>query len=124
MKTRIYQHRIHRRDLQLNPEVLYVFGDNEIRKGYGGQAAECRDEPNAVGIRTKRFPFSTLDDAYWSDNEYDRNCRMIDEDMQSIFAYDGVVVYPADGVGTGLSELDTRAPRTLAYLRDLGLAGV
>tara|TARA_Y100000034_G_scaffold87336_1_gene104761 strand:- start:4060 stop:4287 length:228 start_codon:yes stop_codon:yes gene_type:complete len=52
----IYQDKIFRGDLIANPNRTYLFGDNFIRKGYGGQAKEMRGEPNAYGIVTKRFP--------------------------------------------------------------------
>ena len=40
----VRQKRIVRAELQANPHVLYLFGDNDQRDGYGGQAAEMRDE--------------------------------------------------------------------------------
>lgn len=36
----IKQFRIYRKDIQANPHILYIFGDNLDRKGFGGQAAE------------------------------------------------------------------------------------
>jgi hypothetical protein len=70
-------------EIQCNPDKIYVFGDNEVRKGNGGQAKACRGEPNTIGIRTKALP------------------------------------WPADGVGTGLANLATNAPRTLAVIKFL-----
>ena len=37
------------------PHVIFVFGDNMIRKGKGGQAiiSDCQ---NSFGISTKRYP--------------------------------------------------------------------
>src|SRR5688572_22317731 len=114
----ISQKMIYREDLKRNPSVLYVFGDNERRLGLGGQAKEMRGEPNAVGIRTKAHP--TMDpDAFWTDKLYDQHCQMIDEDMKCLFnhvAKGGLVVIPADDIGTGLARLEQGAPRTFAYL--------
>lgn len=57
---------IHREDLQGEPETLFVFGDNMMRKGLGGQAAAMRGEPNAVGIPTKELP-SMANNAFLSE---------------------------------------------------------
>lgn len=116
----IYQQRIFRRDLQSNPEVLYLFGDNRKRTGYGGQAGEMRDEPNAVGIVTKKYP-SIETRAFLSDTEYEENVQTIDRDMARALAHlrantQAIVVIPLDGIGTGLSNLKVVAPRTYAYL--------
>lgn len=48
-----------------NPDKIYVFGDNLIKKGLGGQA-QIRNCPNAFGISTKRFPSMSLD-SFFSD---------------------------------------------------------
>jgi hypothetical protein len=112
---------ISREDLQANPDTLYAFGDNERRRGYGGQAKAMRGEPNAVGVRTKRKPARNSPDDFWSDDTYEQNCRMIAEDLVRVHAHlsaGGDVVLPEDGLGTGLAELATRAPRTFAYLQE------
>ena len=38
-----------------NPRAIYVFGDNLLRKGLGGQAKEMRGEPNTLGIVSKKY---------------------------------------------------------------------
>jgi hypothetical protein len=116
----IVQEWIERKDLGANPERLYLFGDNESRRGHGGQAAACRGEPNAVGVATKRFA-SRASNAYWSDAEFDRAKAIIDADLAPAFDHlrrGGEVVYPAAGLGTGLSELQARAPNVFAYLQE------
>ena len=50
--------------LRNHPEVVFVFGDNSIRKGKAGGAL-LRDEPNTHGFVTKRLPGSDDDDFYW-----------------------------------------------------------
>lgn len=50
----VKQDQIMRRDLLDNQDKLYVFGDNMVRRGFGGQAREMRGEPNAVGIRCSK----------------------------------------------------------------------
>ena len=41
--------------LQDNPDHIFVFGDNHLRKGKAG-AAKLRDLPNSYGFITKRYP--------------------------------------------------------------------
>ena len=115
----IKQKMIFRADLQANPDKLYLFGDNEERRGKGGQAIQMRDEPNAIGVRTKRRPRLNEGD-FWTDETYDANCRMIEEDLAPVrqhLANGGTIIIPADGLGTGLAQLAERAPKTLAFLQ-------
>ena len=111
----IDQSRIYRTDLQANPQVLYIFGDNEARVGSGGQAGEMRGEPNAIGVATLKAPGT-----FWNANETARQCRIIDEDLRPAIAalHDGkIVVFPLDGIGTGIAELERRAPETFDHLQ-------
>lgn len=122
----VYQKWICRDDLVNNRKVLYVFGDNCERKGTGGQAREMRGEPNAVGVRTKKHP-SMLEKAFFTDDEYDANVAMIREDMLRADEWritGGIVVYPADGIGSGLSRMPQRCPETYRFLESLGLGGI
>ena len=41
--------------LRNNPNHIFVFGDNLVRRGYGG-AAKLRDFPNTFGFITKKRP--------------------------------------------------------------------
>jgi hypothetical protein len=52
-----------------NPNALFVFGDNLIRKGYGG-AAVLRDHPQAIGFVTKKFP-DNRDTSFYDPVEYE-----------------------------------------------------
>jgi len=117
----IFQQRIYRADLQANRKTLYLFGDNTARSGYGGQAEACRGEPNAVGIVTKHNP-STRPGAFFDDRDFERNTAQIDRDLTRAFDHLhanplNIVVIPLDGIGTGLSDLAQRAPRTFAHLQ-------
>lgn len=115
----LFQERIVRADLRASPETLFVFGDNELRRGMGGQAAECRGEPNAVGVATKRSP-SMGESAMWSDADFERCAAIIDADMEPLYAHvrkGGTVVFPKAGIGTGLSQLPQRAPALFEHIR-------
>ena len=95
--------------LQDEPEKLFVFGDNFGRVGFGGQAKEMRGELNAVGILTKRFP-SMMPRAFLTNEDYDNWCIQSEADISRLMNHDGVIVWPEDGVGTGLAKLETHAP--------------
>lgn len=116
----VFQKMISREDLRRNEDILYVFGDNTVRRGMGGQAGAMRGERNAVGVATKSVP-STHPDAYFGEEpeQVEAQIRIIDEDMKPLFdkvKTGGIVIWPSDGIGTGLSELPQRAPSTFAYL--------
>lgn len=114
----IFQKRIYREDLKANPGVIYIFGDNDQRKGLGGQAKEMRGEPNALGIRTKKSPHN-YDSSFYSDNELKENMEKIKDDFWEvgIKLVEGYpIVWPLDGIGTGLSEMNIRCPKTWEYL--------
>jgi hypothetical protein len=116
----IYQKIIKREDLKANPSVLYLFGDNEVRQGFGGQAKEMRGEPNAVGVATKRFP-NMDENAFWSDDNYKSNTAIILHDLfkaRRHLSAGGLVVIPLDGLGTGASQMPQRCPDTFKYLRE------
>jgi len=108
---------ITRKDIQRNPDVLFVFGDNTIRKGMGGMAKEFRGEPNTIGIRTKKTP-KTTKDAYFTDDEYEKNIILIEEDITAIKkeAKDYCAVWIPDSIGSGLAKMDEKAPKTFEYL--------
>jgi hypothetical protein len=114
----IYQKFIYRSDLRSNPEVFYVFGDNTERVGMGGQAKEMRGEPNAIGVATKWRPGMSHSD-FFNDNQFHETKLIIDADFKLIVGalnLNRIVVIPADGIGTGYSQLPQRAPDTYAYI--------
>jgi hypothetical protein len=114
----IRQKMIYRADLRANRHVLYVFGDNAARTGYGGQAAEMRGEPNATGIRTKWKP-TMFKDALFKDIQKPIIIPMWEEDFDPIrkkMAEGGIVVMPMDGVGSGFAQLAQNAPELASWL--------
>ncbi len=110
---------IRRSDLQANRETLYVFGDNIRRVGYGGQAKEMRGEPNAIGIPTKWSPGIYASDAQAL--TFIREWVTCFENLDYYLgAIHGDVIWPEDGIGTGLAAMETHAPLlwiTLEMLR-------
>lgn len=98
--------------LRAEPQTLFVFGDNLQRRGLGGQAAEMRGEPNAVGLPTKREP-STHPWAYLRDADLPLVQAAAAPDVARLKRHLEAgrdVVWPSAGIGTGRAELAGRAP--------------
>lgn len=99
---------------------LFVFGDNDLRKGRGGQACIRYAGKNVIGIRTKKAP-SRNRSAYWTDDEIVQNMRKIDKDIDLIKEasekYERIA-FALGGYGTGLALLPSKAPKTFAYLNE------
>jgi hypothetical protein len=55
--------------LRDNPNMVFVFGDNLLHVGKGG-AAILRDEPNAYGFITKKYP-NNNDASFYRPEEYE-----------------------------------------------------
>lgn len=107
--------------IKANRDKLFVFGDNYMREGTGGQAKAARGEPNTAGIRTKFKPTYNERD-FLKDEHYGSNVICILHDFTPIFKQlhvDGIVVWPKDGVGTGIAQLQTRAPETLKFIETI-----
>ena len=104
-------------DVKANPHWLFVYGDNNVRIGKGGQAI-IRDLPNTIGIPTKKYP-SNHPNSFYSDDDYIENIARITIAIENIIIesknYKNVVL-PADGFGTGFAQLPIKAPKTYKYL--------
>lgn len=107
-----------RDQIKSQPLKLFIFGDNCVREGFGGQAKEARGEPNSAGIRTKRAPTYKPQD-FFNDAHLALSMQWIIEDLARVVEHlqeGGVVVWPADGIGTGIADLHKNAPVTLAFI--------
>ena len=105
-------HRYYRKDIRKQPYVWFVFGDNFERIGFGGQAKEARGESNSIGIPTKISPSRFLDD---SDETYEKFSKYLEDALyvmeNDVLKYGYGLVFPSDGVGTGLADLENKAPK-------------
>lgn len=112
---------ITRKMLQKEPGTLFVFGDNYMREGFGGQAREMRGMTNAVGIPTKRKPSMTEDSFLDAGDDTFEIWKLVTEpamiQLNNHLMNGGVVVLPEDGIGTGLAELEFRAPKIWKLLQ-------
>ena len=113
-----------RKYVRANPDKIFLFGDNLLGTGFGGQARTMRGEPNAIGIPTKKKP-SNNTDAFFNDAEFEQNKAAIDLAFGRLAGLrDGTeIVIPSAGLGTGLAKLPDIAPRTFKYLESR-LAGL
>lgn len=104
--------------IKAHPSWYFIFGDNLARAGLGGQAGAARGEPNSLGVATKKAPTYVARD-FFTDKEYWFNVGEISGDLfrviEALKAED-VVVWPADGIGTGIADLANRAPETLKFI--------
>ncbi len=100
-----------------DPMSLYIFGDNDEKKGKKGQAV-IRELPNAMGIPTKRRP-SLHATAFYSDINYEKQCEkikaVVDQILIRICMYQRIIL-PEDGLGTGLADLPNKSPKTYKFL--------
>lgn len=108
-------------DVQNMNKYLFVFGDNDVKYGKKGQAI-IRDEPNTIGIPTKKIP-NYNKTSYYYDLEYEDNIKKINDAFDKLDEiiksgkYVGIV-FPEDGIGTGLAKLNENAPMTLKYIEE------
>ena len=102
-----------------NPKYLFVFGDNLMRIGNGGQAI-IRGLPNTIGIATKKAP-GVKDEDYFNDSVISSNTEILKQEFRiihSVFSYyynksDFTnIVLSENGYGHGLSQMDKRCPET------------
>lgn len=99
---------------------LFVFGDNLQRIGMAGQAV-IRGCDNAIGLPTKRGP--CMDEyCFFTDADLAILIKAASADIDTLFLAIGnnvTVVWPKDGIGTGLAQLPQRAPAIKAFYDDL-----
>ena len=102
-----------------NPDVLYLFGDNLLRKGLGGQAKEMRGEPNTLGIVSKKYP-SNSSSSFYTDEDFYSWLEVFSSDIKNLAEsvnsgkYRAIVI---PQIGVGLADLPNKAPRIWKYLK-------
>lgn len=122
MRYRVMQMKwITRSFVREHRDHIFLFGDNLARRGFGGQAAQMRSEPNAIGIPMKKLP-SNAEEACFTDAEFEQNKAAIDRAFERLYrissTVEQIVVVPGAGLGTGRAQLESRAPLTFSYLRE------
>tara|TARA_Y100000034_G_scaffold109302_2_gene140477 strand:+ start:110 stop:490 length:381 start_codon:yes stop_codon:yes gene_type:complete len=82
---------------------------------------EMRGESNSVGIVTKHFP-GRQDPDYFTDDDFGDVIPLIDEayaKLDYFLLQGGLVIFPYDGLGSGLADLEHRAPMIDTYIKAL-----
>ena len=102
-----------------HPDWLFVYGDNDLGEGTGGQSI-IRGYRNTIGIPTKKTPDNNIK-SYYTDEELELNKMKINDAISKIWdklnSNDyNKIVFPKDGLGTGYAQLNRRAPHTYEYL--------
>jgi len=111
---------ISRAFVRSHPNDLFVFGDNLARAGFGGQAREMREEPNAIGLPTKRLP-SMRPEAFLSDSDLPEIMRVNAVDclrLMDHLKHGGTIFLSSHGIGTGRARLAEKAPKIFIYYDD------
>lgn len=98
-----------------NPDKIYVFGDNLLRRGYAGQAT-IRGQANAFGIPTKRYP-NTQRSAYFSDQPDElESVKQALRELYILGKKNYTIVFPTKGIGTGLARMQEHSPKIYTYM--------
>lgn len=104
---------ITREEVRARSGEFFVFGDNIVRKGFGGQAAEMRGEPNSLGVATLYAP----GDRYRKGDPIAINCVMADLSVIAGHLARGAIVnIPTNLPGSGIADLANRWPELQALI--------
>lgn len=114
-----YEPHISRAMLRAEPDTLWVFADNLMQLGSSGQAGQMRGEPNAIGIPTRRAPYSGPEGEFSDRDMVEFVCVAAEPFgiLNAHLAAGGLVVWPAEGIGTSRAHMEHRAPRIWAALQ-------
>lgn len=112
--------RVIKRDkIKENIDVLYLFGDNVLRKGLGGQAKEMRGEPNTLGIVSKKYP-SNEASSFFRDEDFYYWLEIFSKDIENLAKEVNTGRYRAlviPQIGIGLADLPNKAPKIWKHLK-------
>ena len=99
---------------------MFIFGDNTKRMGNGGQAI-IRGLSNAYGIVTKILP-EYSPESFMNDSNISRNMNMFLTDLKRVYTHQpkfNHIIFPFNGIGLGLADLQNKAPNTLKMMNTL-----
>lgn len=107
--------------VKANPNKLFVFGDNMLRYGKGGQAI-IRDLPNTLGIVTKKSP-NNDDAAYFSDADDIEEMNEMLQDIRKLYLISRCnvfthIVFPSKGIGTGRARMKSKSPMLYKMMKN------
>lgn len=99
------------------PEHVFVYGDNLAGWGKGGQAV-IRSETNAIGIPTKRYP-TMKPGAFFTDQKCEREHVLSSLRELYSLARKRTIVFPQNGIGTGMAKMAENSPLLFAEMNDI-----
>lgn len=88
--------------LKLNPNNIFVFGDNTIGQGYGGAAA-LRDEPNVYGFITKILP-DNRNTSFYTPENYQKVFNTQFENLKYSIMDNPNLIFMISKLGAGLAN--------------------
>ncbi len=94
----LLQSSINQHDISINQDTIYVYLDNEQKKGGSDYALLMRNYSNTVGLVVKEKP-SNAQKSYWSDGIFPSKKEILDEGLQKIHRHlrkGGIVVLTCD----------------------------
>jgi len=99
------------------PSSVFIFGDNLAGYGTAGQAC-IRNEPNAFGIPTKRYP-SMKAGSFFTDSPCE--FEHVKKALRQLFvlAKRHTIVFPHNGIGTGMAKMRETSPKLFAEMNDI-----
>jgi len=110
--------RIFNSDVNFNKECYFVYDENE--KCEGGESWK-RANDRCLPITIKRVPAMSVE-AYWSDDNYESNCKKIQNDLNNItnvLKYGACVFIEQNFLsGEANSPMNTECPKTKEFLLD------
>lgn len=85
-----------------NPDWVFVFGDNTLRRGNGG-AAILRHHPQSYGFITKKYP-TYVDDAFYTPEEYQEIYKQEVEKLKKEVINNPNKIFLISLIGAGLAN--------------------
>jgi hypothetical protein len=107
--------------LRQNKDILYVFGDNSLRKGCKGQAI-IRYHPNSIGVITKLRP--SMSPGSFLVDGIEAHRQMVLSDLRRLYKLaeaspQTIVAFPAYGLGTGLAKMRQNCPHLFQEMNSI-----
>jgi len=126
--------KLYRSNVEKDMDKIYLFGDNEERTS-GQNLIDIKDEtkgrypnitqavirglPNTIGIVTVKNANTKDSTRFYETKDFDKFKKQVDTDLAVVENYlkEGkTIVLPSNGIGTGVSNLKTKAPKLYNYL--------
>lgn len=110
---------ITRQYIKEHPTINFIYGDTYHHDANGGQAKECRGEPNTYGVFIKISKCANDETTFFQDRYFNLHKEVIDKSIDVIKepllkSDHKIMVFPK--LGLGWNKMDVKAPRLRFYL--------